>query len=223
MLPSASLPVIAAAIGNFSPAKSPVYATVASASAASLIICNGMPEDTAHWKLVAIPLFCFIFLLILLSFRIQPTFTSEEYQDSLRFSRSVGMSTAFIALSVASIQTAGHDIFWASYICCLIQAITFFLYSYARSMKDEHKEDEEDRDDEPHINYVQFVLITSTLLLAASFAAMASTTENSHIKGFEEARFVVTSGVLYMFWACCMLFWIKYLASIIHLRVTIPE
>ena len=117
--PATALPFITTTVGYFSPAKSPYYAVVAAGTVAVCLVCEGV-DEAAQWWTVSIPLYAVLLVSVLLSFTMRPTFGPSEYRDSLRFSRSMGVSTALVALAV-SVREADvfPPAFFVCYGCCL--------------------------------------------------------------------------------------------------------
>ena len=159
---STALPFITTIISYFSPAKSPHYAVVL-AGVLSLVFICGQIDDFEFWLSVFIPIYLLVALNVALSFFSISTLNSKEQGDHLRFSRSMGASTAMLTLALTSTITYKHTpSFWACWVPCLAQGIIFLLYSYAR------KDNKETRKIE--FNFVQLALITSTLLGAGCFS-----------------------------------------------------
>lgn len=248
----AALPLISTMIGYLNAVKSPFYMVVAAGTFAACLVCKGV-ATAPQWWAVSTPLFVLLLSSILSSFSTPPTFDGSEHRDSLRFSRSMGISTALITFAV-SVREA--DVFFPAfcicYVCCLIQAVIFLLYSYARSEIDESEAKT------VRLNYVQFVLITATLLVGGCYCMVefaknydmmsdvnlveAKTTlaqmpddasewdiskaENT-ISNAQDvltgvSRFAVTGGVLLVLWFGCICYWANYLRKVIHISFAMP-
>lgn len=156
----AGLPIVTTIFSYFSPSRSPYYAVIASA-ALSLMLSTKLVQQ-AQWLQVAVPVYGILLISWALSFKARSTFRAEEHEDQLRFARSLSISSGVLTIAVTAPRVEANAFaFWLNYITCLVQIIVFVLYVYARSEREE-----------PGIsmNFVQFALITTTLLIGGAYA-----------------------------------------------------
>jgi hypothetical protein len=200
----------------FRPSKSPFYGVIAFGTAALILSCERI--DGPLWWAVSTPIWCVLALALLLSFQNKPLFDEGQYEEQLRFARSFGISSALLSMVLTARAVQPNlPAFWGSYLACLLQVVVFLLYTWARSATEEHRET---------LNFVQFSLITMTLLVGASYA-LTEYVENLPKPGKDNAnveiayRYLASAVGLYLLWASCVVRWIMHLGSLI--KVEIPR
>ena len=202
----------AASIANtifsyFSPSKSPFYSIIAFGTVALIISCKNI-EDSL-WLPIAIPVWLVLAIALMLALQDKPAFEPGQHEDQLRFARSFSISSALLAIVLTS-QSVDKNLaaFWCSYIACFSQVLVFLLYTWARGTTEASNS---------AINFVQFALITTTLIVGASFGL---TQYVEHPPKPEEIfavgnRYLYTTIGLYSLWGACIVRWIKHVMTLI--------
>lgn len=192
--------------GYFSPSKSPYYAVI-TFGALGLVLSK---DVSVHFYAVCVPVILVLFVSTVLSFRNRPDFTSEEYNNQIRFSRSLGISVAILCLvflgrNFAEDESGNppHWSIWFGYAASVIQSLVYLSYIFIF-----HNYDARQRG----VNIIQISLVTSTYLIAA--------TTTSILYANSEAHMLTILGTLYALWALCIAFVMRYLAR--NFRLEIP-
>lgn len=209
-------------IGYFHPSKSPFYGIIAIGTIALALSCNSL--DKVSWYFVSIPIYLVLFISLMMAFLNTPSSTHENVPDQLRFARSFSVSSALLCLVLTAMKVDENTTaFILTYVVCLIQIITFLLYTYARSKKEETQ---------TNLNYVQLALITTTFLIGASYCivhleqrtVILDKPENYEIlRWFMKPEYREAAIGLYLLWSICIIYWINYLRKIIKLSISIPS
>jgi magnesium-transporting ATPase (P-type) len=159
----------------FSPTKSPYYAVIAFGTGA-LVMTRFVPVH--NWAITFWPVVLVLAASTLLSFLSRPAFTSEEYNNQLKFARSFGISSAVLCLVWVStavepgvVKGAGqgapkslenHWYYWVVYAMAIAQILIFLLYIFIFHNYDARQKGK---------NFIQLSLVIATLLIGASYAA----------------------------------------------------
>jgi hypothetical protein len=200
----------------FSPSKSPFYGVIAFGTVALILSCERI--EPALWWAIAVPVWAVLAFALRLSLQHRASFEEGQYAEQLRFARSFGISSGLLAL-VLTARVVDQDLpaFWGNYAVCLVQVVVFLLYTWARSLTEESAD---------ALNFVQFALITITLLVGASYG-LAQYVEHLPPPGktggdAEVAfRYLWSAIGLYLLWASCIVRWTRHLSSLI--KVEIPS
>ncbi|MBL4766505.1 MAG: hypothetical protein JKY94_02120 [Rhodobacteraceae bacterium] len=164
----------------FSPTKSPYYAVIAFGTGA-LIMVRRVPLE--NWAITFWPVVLVVAAATLLALLSRSEFTSEEYNDQLKFARSFGISSAIIclvwvSLTVDPIQsstqqggTENYWYFWVVYAMAIAQMVVFLAYIFIFHNYDARQSGR---------NFVQLSLIISTLLIGTSYAVSTFSGRRPH-------------------------------------------
>ena len=210
-MPVSALPIVTTIFTYFSPTKSPYYAVISFGTAA-LVMAREVHES--NWLIVYLPIFLTLFMSAVLSLRSRPEFTSEEYNNQLRFARSFGVSSAVLCLAYAALNVESYDqegelvnrwFFWSSYFISLAQTILFLLFIFIYHNYDSRQTGQ---------NFIQLALVTASFLIGATYT-VAQDFEP------EQARHVVTLLSLYGLWGICALYLGFYLVR--NFRLMAPR
>lgn len=209
MAAMAAVSIATTVFGYFSPTKSPYYAIIAAGTGA--LIYSREVHDL-NWVIIFVPVVGVLAVSTLLSFFSSPSFTSEEYNNQLKFARSFGISSAIICLVYAAIEigpeasTQGESTtyentwyFMTSYAVCLMQLLLFLLYIFVFHNYESKQKGQ---------NFVQLSLVVSTFLIGATYAA------TTYDAGMKDDAVLVS---LYALWLCCAGFLSVYLVRNIRL------
>jgi hypothetical protein len=194
-----------AVLSYFSPSKSPFYSIVAFGCAAGLL--TGSQVSDQYWLFLVIPIVAAIGVSLGLALRMASFSTPEEHEEQARFARSLSISSALLILAlVARSVDQVAWVFWMLYAACISQVLTFFLYVIVRSRS---------RDPSGQMNFVQFALITTTLLSAGSIALH----QYVDCKADEEMivyanNFKTWAFLFYGFWFICICKWLSYIVPL---------
>jgi heme/copper-type cytochrome/quinol oxidase subunit 4 len=197
-------------LSYFSPSKSPFYGVIAFATVSSLLACDEL--ETIPWLWVAIPTYAVLAICTKLSFRNRTSFLEGEGEEQLKFARSFSLSSCIITFVLTARETQHVNIsFWANYAACISQITVFLLYTWARS---------ESSEEQKSLNFVQFALVTATLLIGASYgnAQYASAVSQKVASSSAEHYFITATG-LYLLWACLLFIWIRHLMKLIKIYI----
>lgn len=198
----AALPIVTTVFAYFSPTKSPYYAVI-SFGTAGLVIAREVNE--VNWPIVFLPIFLTLLASTLLSLRSRPQFTSEEYNNQLRFARSFGVSSAVLCLAFGALYVESYDdqgnlvnrwFFWANYFVCLGQIMIFLLFIFIYHNYDSSQTGR---------NFIQLTLVTASFLIGATYTVSWNFDP-------EFSQHVVTLLSLYGLWGICALYLAFYLA-----------
>ncbi len=197
----AALPIVTTVFSYFSPTKSPYYAVI-SFGAAGLVLAREINET--NWLIVFLPIFLTLLVSTVLSLRSRPEFTSEEYNNQLRFARSFGISSAilclvFTGLDVESFDDDGEFVnrwyFWSGYFVSLAQIVVFLLYIFIYHNYNARQSGR---------NFIQITLVTASFLIGATYTVTQRFDP-------ELPQHLVTLLGLYALWAICIAYLSVYL------------
>lgn len=128
--------IAATVFSYFSPTKSPFYSII-TFSAVALGLAAEVPIDFLK---IYVPVTVVTLISTPLSFNSKPDFTAEEYNNQIKFSRSLGISVAVICLVChgryfPEIQDDGNfsaapPFFWIGYIAGVTQSFMYLLYIF---------------------------------------------------------------------------------------------
>lgn len=197
-------------LSYFSPSKSPFYGVIAFGTVAILLSCEKIEKSS--WLWVAIPIYLVLLICTKLSFKNRTSFVVGEGEEQLKFARSFSISSCLLTFVLTARETDHVDIsFWTNYGACLAQIAVFLLYIWARN---------ESSEEQGTLNFVQFALITATILIGASYgnAQYASYVAEKSSASMAWRYFTVAAG-LYFLWACLLLIWIRHLMRLIQIYV----
>lgn len=214
MAAMAAVSIATTVFGYFSPTKSPYYATIAAGTGA-LVYSREVHE--VNWTITFVPLVCVLGVSTLLSFFSRPSFTSQEYNNQLKFARSFGISSAIICLVYGArmirperLETLEGQaplyentwIFLTSYSASLLQLLLFLFYIFVFHNYESKQKGQ---------NFVQLSLVVSTFLIGATYAATTSE---------EGLRHDAVLVALYALWLSCAAYLCVYLVR--NLRLAPP-
>jgi hypothetical protein len=200
-------------LSYFNPSKSPFYGVIAFGTTSLIMSCQEI--ESSLWWAVAIPIWLVLAIAFLLSLNDRHVFEPGQHEDQLRFARSFCISSALLAVVLTARQVDQNlSMFWTSYAFCFVQVLVFLLYAWARS-----------RTEEPvAMNFVQFALITCSLLIGASYAlgsyaiAMEETDADAAVAG-NALEFLYAATGLYALWSLCIIRWIRHLLTLIVIQI----
>lgn len=207
----AALPIVTTVFSYFSPTKSPYYAVI-SFGTAGLVMAREVNE--VNWFIVYLPIFLTLLASTVLSLRSRPEFTSDEYNNQLRFARSFGVSSAVICLAYAALNVESYTesgelvnrwFFWTSYFVSLAQTVVFLLFIFIYHNYDSRQTGQ---------NFIQLTLVTAAFLIGATYTVS---------EGFdpETSQHVVTLLSLYVLWGICSLYLALYLLQ--NFKLVMPQ
>lgn len=183
--------------GYFSPTKSPFYAVI-TFSAFGLVLSK---DVSVHFFAVSVPIILILLVSTVLSFKDQSNFTSDEYNNQIKFSRSLGISVAVLCLVFLGKEftddegNSTHWSVWVGYVASVVQSLMYLLYIFIF-----HNYESRQRG----VNIIQISLITSTYLVSA--------TATSTMYADSDIIMSTILGTLYGLWALCTAFMFRYLA-----------
>ncbi len=230
--------ILSSSFVYLSPAKSPFY-LICSAGAFSLILsCDDNFATPVVWNLVAVPIYVVLLIAVLLSFVSKHIFTDKEYEEHIRYGRSIAISGALLCFVIQGMYLAGYPLqFYVNYGASLAQVLIFLVYAYARHKKEEGSTTE--------FNFVQLSLITLIFLWSGAVSAELSIPNQDVNYGWESESAeatpqtnpwhfeseVVTSraGIVaigfYILWIMCIAKWVQHIRKLVNLQfvLKIPE
>lgn len=198
-----ALPIVTTVFSYFSPTKSPYYAVI-SFGTAGLVLAREINET--NWLIIFLPIYLTLLVSAILSLRSRPEFTSEEYNNQLRFARSFGISSAILCLVFTGLRVESFDdqgefvnrwFFWSGYFVSLAQIVVFLLYIFIYHNYNARQTGR---------NFIQMTLVTSSFLIGATYTV----TERFDP---ETPQHLVTLLGLYALWAICISYLTLYLAQ----------
>lgn len=198
-----ALPIVTTVFSYFSPTKSPYYAVI-SFGTAGLVLAREINQ--MNWLIVFLPIYLTLLVSTVLSLRSRPEFTSEEYNNQLRFARSFGISSAILCLAFTGLRVESYDdqgdlvnrwFFWSGYFVCLAQMVVFLLYIFIYHNYDARQTGR---------NFIQLTLVTSSFLIGATYTV-------TEYFDAESTPHLVTLLGLYALWAICIAYLSLYLAE----------
>lgn len=205
----ATATVATTVLSYFSPTKSPFYSVTSFCAVALVLLTNVDKFIILYLPIVAVTLICTV-----LSFNSTPEFTAEEYNNQIKFSRSLGISVGILCLASHGRffempdepTTADSALFWIGYIAGSAQSFLFLLYvfifhNYASKQRG--------------VNLVQLSLIVSTYLIASTATNILFGTSDFSTN---QNVIVVT---LYGLWALSAAFIGRYLVQ--NFRLAAPR
>ena len=176
-----------------------------------------------EWLMMLIPQFIALIIFTVFSYYGREVeINGESINDQLGFSRAITIATAVMCLVIgASSVTGTGALFNIVYTTCLTQLFVFLVYTAARLIKEESSLD---------FNFFQFAVITSALLVGATYSAVNIDISDSNyfintVSPNDQGRsehvdlFAINSVLLYLLWGFCIRFWIKRVLNTIQLKV----
>ncbi|WP_193368241.1 hypothetical protein [Pelagibius marinus] len=206
-----ALPIVTTVFSYFSPTKSPYYAVI-SFGTVGLVLARNINET--NWLIIFLPIYLTLLVSTVLSLRSRPEFTSEEYNNQLRFARSFGISSAILCLAFTGLRVESFDdqgelvnrwFFWSGYLVSLLQIVVFLLYIFIYHNYDARQSGR---------NFIQISLVTSSFLIGATYTV----TERFDS---ESTPFLATLLGLYALWTICIAYLTLYLAQ--NFQLVAPE
>ncbi|GAB4394446.1 MAG: hypothetical protein Tsb0032_19670 [Kiloniellaceae bacterium] len=198
-----ALPIVTTVFSYFSPTKSPYYAVI-SFGTAGLVLAREI--DPMNWLIVFLPIYLTLLVSTVLSLRSRPEFTSEEYNNQLKFARSFGISSAILCLAFTGLNVESYDdqgelvnrwYFWTGYFVSLAQIVVFLLYIFIYHNYNARQTGR---------NFIQLTLVTASFLIGATY------TVTEYFDPESSAHLATLLG-LYALWAICIAYLSLYLAQ----------
>ncbi len=230
MLPG-TVPLATSLASYFNPSKSPFYSVAVIGAVALFLSSDKIPPN--EWLYVFIPIWVVLLLTYVLTLRAKPNFLDDdkdatrEYDEQVKFARSLSISSALLCLVFAAREVSGLP-FKLVYVACLVQIATFLVFAWAyiggaASLRTR--------------NFVQIALVTSTFLIGATVCSISSdkgptdpSVQSAPVK--QQLRFFVVdnlqsrywtaAGALYALWVFCELYWLWHLRQYISFSLRPP-
>lgn len=198
-----ALPIVTTVFSYFSPTKSPYYAVI-SFGTVGLVLARQINET--NWLIIFLPIYLTLLVSTILSLRSRPEFTSEEYNNQLRFARSFGISSAILCLVFTGLRVESFDdqgvlinrwFFWSGYFVCLAQIVVFLLYIFIYHNYDAHQAGR---------NFIQITLVTASFLIGSTYTVTQRFDP-------ETTQHLATLLGLYALWLICIGYLTAYLVQ----------
>lgn len=213
--PSKSPHLVASAIGAivliFSCSKTPIQIFIFAAT-------STIAEDS-RFLLVSIPIYIALFLILVFSFKdSSPNDPEEDIEHQFRFSRAIGIGSAFIAMTSAAVSATNDTAFWISYLAALIQLATFIIYSTIRLIREES---------ESQVKIFQISFMMFMFLICFVYSLSHATLTDgifSNVQGETKVvdRYGLTMIVFGTLWLVYEIYWIRRIWQIVEFRLREP-
>ena len=176
-----------------------------------------------EWLMMLIPQFiALIIFTIFAYYGKESRDKNDNIHDQLRFSRAITIATAVMCLSIGGSHLTGTGLlFNVVYSSCLIQLITFLIYTAAILYREETSFE---------FNFFQFSIITSTFLIGATYClTQLDVTDAGYLYNTLKVEdkapalhldlYLIVSVLMYCLWAFCIKFWINRVMSVVQVKV----
>lgn len=196
-------------IGLLRPSKSPHLVASVVGVFVILLICDAdlypvwskfLSSDVRFYS-VALPIYVTLVLLQHFSFRDDSRDPDEEAEPQFRFTRAMGIGTAFLGMLLAT-KVSGQIEFWVAYGAAVVQLITFIAYSTIRLVREES---------EAHAKIFQISFMMFVFLLSAIWCLSQS-------PGPKSFRYGLSTVIFAGLWLRYELFWIRRIRQIVEVR-----
>jgi hypothetical protein len=224
-----SVPLVTLLTQHFAPSRSPFLLITVSGVISATVVTLHDPLDRWYWLALVAPMMVTIAASAYFAYRSVPVAITgdkevawEDYQNQLRFSRAVCLATPLLCLAIFTLTLGDPKLnalqFWTNHATCVLQVAVFLVYVGARSIR------EEPESSTSKFGFAQFALLTSLMLISASYNLYRTRVlENNGLPEHIIRRYLLTV-LLYMIWMCCLLFWADRVRRILQFSVSLrPE
>ncbi len=222
-----TVPFVTLITQHIVPSRAPFLLITVSGVVSVTMVTTHSPLSTKYWIVLSLPLLLTIAASVFFAYKSIPVAipkdkddAREDFQNQLRFSRSICLATPLLCLGVFTISLADPEKeaiqFWTNHLTCVLQVVVFLIYIAIRSIR------EEPESSTSKFNFAQFAMLTSAMLISAAYNLYQ--THGGAPGSAPLIRRYFLSISLYVIWASCLLFWMDRVRRIFEINVSMkPE